>query len=177
MKFAQRMIIIVSIMITNIGCDQVTKEIAKQTLRGSGSIRMLNDIFRLQYSENQGGFLSLGANIPDSVRFWIFTLLVGFFLIGLLLYLVRGKDLSRNQIIALSLVLSGGLGNLIDRIVYDGRVIDFMNLGIGSLRTGIFNVADLAITGGVIWLLFLPIRRAGPPSSSSELPIESPARQ
>lgn len=50
--------------------------------------------------------------------------------------------------VAWSLVLAGGLGNLLDRLIYDGRVIDFMNLGIGSLRTGIFNVADVCITIG-----------------------------
>jgi signal peptidase II len=51
-----------------------------------------------------------------------------------------------------ALVLSGGIGNLIDRIGNEGRVIDFMNLGIGSWRTGVFNVADIVILGGGIWL-------------------------
>lgn len=51
-------------------------------------------------------------------------------------------------------MLSGGLGNLLDRIMNDGRVIDFMNLGIGPLRTGIFNVADVCITIGVVLLIF-----------------------
>ena len=52
------------------------------------------------------------------------------------------------------MMLSGGIGNLWDRIVHDGRVIDFMNVGLGGLRTGIFNVADLCITVGVVLLLF-----------------------
>jgi signal peptidase II len=45
------------------------------------------------------------------------------------------------------------LSNLIDRIVYDGRVIDFLNIGIGPLRTGIFNIADMAITGAAVFLV------------------------
>jgi len=46
---------------------------------------------------------------------------------------------------------------LIDRILNEGRVVDFMNMGIGSLRTGIFNIADIAITFGVIWLIVISI--------------------
>lgn len=56
------------------------------------------------------------------------------------------------HIISLSLLLGGGVGNLIDRVFNEGRVIDFMNIGIGSLRTGVFNVADIAISCGAVWL-------------------------
>ena len=49
-----------------------------------------------------------------------------------------------------SSVIAGGLGNLLDRLFNGFRVIDFMNFGIGNLRTGILNVADLSITFGVI---------------------------
>lgn len=62
-------------------------------------------------------------------------------------------------------LLAGGLGNLIDRLAHDGLVIDFINLGVGPLRTGIFNVADVAITGGGLALLALSWRRAGQPTS------------
>lgn len=62
-------------------------------------------------------------------------------------------------VVAWSLVLSGGLGNLLGRIMNGGRVIDFMNLGIGSLRTGIFNVADVYITVGVVVLVFQALQR------------------
>lgn len=67
--------------------------------------------------------------------------------------------MSLDTVVAWSLVLSGGLGNLVDRIINDGRVIDFMNIGIGSLRTGIFNVADVCITVGVVVLIFQALRR------------------
>jgi len=86
------------------------------------------------------------------MRFWLFTLIVGAVLAGLFFYLVVSPNISKARIISLSLVLGGGVGNLIDRIFNQGHVIDFMNLGIGSLRSGIFNVADVAITAGVVWL-------------------------
>ncbi len=69
------------------------------------------------------------------------------------------QPMSLDTVVARSLVLSGGLGNLVDRIINDGRVIDFMNIGIGSLRTGIFNVADVCITVGVVVLVFQALQR------------------
>ena len=58
-----------------------------------------------------------------------------------------------------TLLLAGAVGNLIDRIRLDGLVIDFLNLGIGPLRTGIFNVADMAIMAGAV-LLVIPVAAA-----------------
>jgi signal peptidase II len=83
----------------------------------------------------------------------IFTVLVGIFLLALLVYLLRSNELTWFATVCLSLVCAGGLSNLIDRIAYDGRVVDFLNVGIGPLRTGIFNVADMAITFGALLML------------------------
>jgi signal peptidase II len=58
------------------------------------------------------------------------------------------------RVVALALVAGGGISNLIDRLLYNGRVTDFLNVGIGSLRTGIFNVADMAIMAGALLLLW-----------------------
>lgn len=98
------------------------------------------------------GATRLGAGTPENVRFWVFIFFVGVFLAGMLVYLLASAKSSKAQIISLSLVAGGGVGNLIDRIFNEGRVIDFMNIGIGSLRTGVFNVADIAISFGVVWL-------------------------
>lgn len=57
-------------------------------------------------------------------------------------------------LLAFIMIFAGGVGNIIDRIVNDRHVIDFMNMGIGTLRTGIFNFADLCLTTGVVLLLF-----------------------
>jgi signal peptidase II len=64
------------------------------------------------------------------------------------------------------------LGNIIDRLVYDRHVTDFMNLGIGSLRTGIFNVADMCVTGGVIGLLIVSYteKKPEPPAVTETTP-------
>ena len=78
----------------------------------------------------------------------------GTLLLGLFLFRWRSREESVVWVTAWCMMLSGGIGNLWDRIVHDGRVIDFMNVGLGGLRTGIFNVADLCITVGVVLLLF-----------------------
>lgn len=57
------------------------------------------------------------------------------------------------KIFSLSLLFSGGIGNIIDRILFDRHVTDFMNLGVQNIRTGIFNVADVCVTAGAIGLL------------------------
>jgi signal peptidase II len=69
-------------------------------------------------------------------------------LVGCALWLSR----DRWQAVAYALLAGGGAGNLWDRLA-GGAVTDFLNLGIGPVRTGIFNVADLAIVAGVVVLL------------------------
>jgi signal peptidase II len=167
MKTIQKSALIFLILFGCVGCDQMTKEIARTTLADAGMLRFFGDTLRIQYTENTGGFLSLGATIPDALRFWIFTAAAGAVLLVLLLYLIRANRLSRADTTAFSLVLAGGLGNLLDRIFNNGQVVDFLNVGIGPLRTGIFNVADVAITAGCCWLVCLAFTRSRGDDSSS----------
>jgi len=55
--------------------------------------------------------------------------------------------------VALAVIIAGGVGNLIDRLRFAGRVTDFLYLQAGPLHTGVFNVADMAITFGILWLV------------------------
>jgi signal peptidase II len=137
-------------IIALIGLDQATKLVAIATLMDSPPIIFAGDLFRLQYAENQGAFLSLGANLPDGARFLLLTVFnVG--IIGVMSYLLVFRRPAHPAVaIALTCIIAGGIGNLIDRVFRDGVVIDFMNVGIGSLRSGIFNIADLAIVAGFV---------------------------
>jgi signal peptidase II len=158
MNPGKRTFLIALVLFSCVGCDQVTKNIARQTLANSEPIIFLNNIFRLQYVENPGAFLSLGAGSPEQIRFWIFTIFTGVFLAGMLVYLLVSPNISKVKMVSLSLVLGGGVGNLIDRISNEGRVIDFMNIGIGSLRTGVFNVADVLLSCGVVWFFVISFK-------------------
>ena len=131
-----------------VGCDQSSKYTARYFLEGHETISMFGDILRLSFVENPGGFLSLGAFLPDHVRMMFFMILPLCVLIGLFVYALREKKMGKPMILALALIIGGGLGNLIDRVANDGLVIDFLNIGVGSLRTGIFNVADMAVMLG-----------------------------
>jgi len=152
-KLPQRAVLIVLLSAACVGCDRLGKVLARQALSESDKLSYLNDIFRLQYMENQGAFLSIWSNASENFRFWFFIISVGLFLAGVLIFLLTSKKISGAETAGLSLILGGGIGNLIDRVFNDGHVIDFMNVGIGSLRTGVFNVADIAISVGGVLLL------------------------
>lgn len=130
--------------------DQLTKIWAIRELKGTPARSFLGDLFRLQYAENPGAFLSLGSQLSHDTRFWLLTVAVGLFLAGSIAYLLFSRTLHRISIIGLTLVISGGFSNVVDRALRPGgRVIDFMNMGVQSLRTGIFNIADMAIVAGI----------------------------
>ncbi len=162
--------IVLALLFITTACDQGTKYLAVEHLAGEGRISMAGDVFRLQYSENTGAFLSMGANLPEPVRKTIFTGLVALILAGFLVYILKSDALNRMSVIAGGLMVGGGLGNLIDRVFNDGAVVDFLNLGIGSIRTGIFNVADMSIMLGLF--LFLIAGREES-KKSEEKPMEA----
>lgn len=136
-----------------VGCDQATKYVATKALCGSAPKSFFFDTFRLEYALNPGGFLSLGANIAPGLRFWIFVVLNAVLLAAAFYVLAARWDMHLAKFVALVLLAAGGIGNLIDRALHGGLVTDFANLGVGPVRTGIFNVADVAITVGVAALV------------------------
>jgi len=154
-----------------VSCDQVTKHVAKQNLSPIPRVHLWDGIVQLEYTENPGAFLSLGARLPKAVRFWTLVVFTGVMLLGMLVFVLRTREIGRLGVVAISLVIGGGTSNLLDRIRYDGAVVDFMNVGIGWLRTGIFNVADVAIMAGVglllIWSFHLDKSSTEPLNSQS----------
>lgn len=154
-RLAPRLLLLAAIVAT-IACDRATKQVATETLAGSPGRSFLADTVRLEYVENSGAFLGLGAEWPAPVRTALFT--VG----NALLLLVVSVMAARSQwpasaVFGTALLVAGGASNLVDRIAY-GRVIDFMNVGLGPLRTGIFNVADMAILLGAGLVAFATYR-------------------
>ncbi len=151
--------ILLFISVVSIGCDQATKLVAQQLLEPDSVIKLLGDTIRLQLANNEGAFLGMGSSLPTEWRFWIFTVSVAIALFILFIYYLFSKSLSRLSYLALSLIISGGLSNLIDRIIYKGVVVDFLNIGIGNFRTGILNIADIVITLGIILMLYASLTR------------------
>ena len=144
------------LVVGTIGCDRMTKHFAAETLAGEPRQSFLADTVRLEYVENSGAFLSLGADLPPAVRTMLFTVGNAVILVGTVILAVR-RRWTVTELLGLGLVFAGGASNLADRIAR-GSVIDFMNVGLGSLRTGIFNVADVAIMAGVVLLVLAHLR-------------------
>lgn len=140
-------------LVVCVGCDQSTKHVAKQFLQGRETISVMGDLLRLGYAENVGGFLGVGAGLPEHLRIGVFLSFAALSLTALLAYVVMRRRIGLTQRLAVTLIVGGGFGNVIDRIVNNGGVVDFLNVGVGSLRTGIFNVADMAIMLGAAMLL------------------------
>jgi signal peptidase II len=150
----RRGLLFLVVSLASVAVDQWTKDLAITHLKGQPAHTWLDDTFRLTYATNDGAFLSLGASLPPQARYWILTVGVGGLLVALSIYAVGSKKLDLFQSGSYALIASGGFSNWVDRARFDGLVVDFMNVGIGRLRTGIFNVADLAIMVG-IGLLFV----------------------
>lgn len=146
----KRRAIVLLIPLLCIVVDQLSKQVARQRLLGLPASEHLGGILRIAYAENPGAFLSLGANLPHELRFVVFTVFVIALLIGLFVFAWRmADDTPMLVVVAIALVIGGGVSNLIDRLANDGRVVDFMQLSLGPLHTGVFNVADVAIMFGL----------------------------
>lgn len=154
MTLINRLLLLFAVLGLSVGCDQATKELANATLKGEPMRSFLGDTFRLTWATNEGAFLSLGANLPDGMRFGILTVAVGLLLLGIVIFTATSAKLNSGQVAGYAMIAGGGLSNWLDRARNDGSVVDFMNMGIGRLRTGVFNVADLAILAGIGFLLY-----------------------
>src|SRR5580704_16666790 len=148
-----RCALVALVLISCVGCDQIAKSAARFYLPGTGVHSYLSDTLRLEYAQNPGAFLSLGESLTAAVRYDGLILGVGAFVLGLLAWAMTSTRLSWLQRVALAAMGAGGGSNLIDRLRFDGTVTDFLNLGLGSLRTGIFNVADAILMLGAVVLL------------------------
>jgi signal peptidase II len=155
----RRLTALVALAASTIACDRLTKGAAEAHLAGMPRRSLLGDTLRLEYVENPGAFLSLGAGLPGPLRRPLLTWATGAALLGLTGYLAA-RAASDRAILGLALVWAGGVSKLADRVAR-GQVVDFVDVEIGSLRTGIFNVADVAILLGVGLLLAVSSDRDG----------------
>jgi signal peptidase II len=148
-----RVLLFVVALLASAGCDHATKRLAREVLAESPGVSLVADTVRFELTFNPGGFLSLGAGLPAEVRslFFLAAVPLGLLLVCVLLF--RAGPLPVGSLIGLGLVAGGGLANWLDRLVHGGVVTDFVSLGLGGLRTGIFNVADVSVLAGVVVLL------------------------
>jgi signal peptidase II len=148
------------VLLACVGCDHAAKHVAEQWLGETGGVALLGGIVRFQLVANPGAFLSLGEHLPETIRHLVLIGFVPLMLVSIGWLLFRSPHATRGQIVAFGLIAGGGLANWLDRVRDDGAVTDFVSLGLGQLRTGIFNVADLAIVAGLCVFLLVGAGRA-----------------
>jgi signal peptidase II len=150
----RRLLLILTVLVSCVGCDQTSKLVARTYLPQTQRVSLLGGSIRLEIAKNYGAFLSMGESIPQPWRAVLLSAGVAVLLAALLTYALFNSSGNPLVVPALGMVAGGGLSNLIDRWVYGGYVLDFLNVGVGPVRTGIFNVADVCILVGVVLLLF-----------------------
>lgn len=148
----KRYLLVIALLSLSVGLDRWTKLLAIEHLKDQPIQDVAGRFFQLVFVENTGAFLSFGAGFPDAVKLIVLTIMPSVLLGALLLYTLFGTQLNTWQVIAFSLISGGGISNLFDRIT-EGKVVDFMIMGIGALRTGVFNTADVCIMIGLFMML------------------------
>ncbi len=167
-KQIQRVMVGFGIILLNYAADQITKYWAVLTLKGKGIVNVVGDVFILLYAENTGAFLSAGAGWPSFMKY-ILLLIIPLLLCCIGIYYIAFKEKRFSQIVTLACIIGGGLGNLIDRLSNNFVVVDFLNFGIGKLRTGILNVADLSVTFGALAYIIIESKRKQKEQNISEV--------
>lgn len=147
--------ILVSLIVIfcNISCDQITKEKVRTEISINETINIVNNNFILTKVENTGAAMSLGENLSPKFKIVFLQILPVLILFLMFAYIIKEKKVSKLNLIAVSFIIGGGIGNIYDRILYNS-VTDFMYLEFGGLHTGIFNMADVSVVVGTL-LIFL----------------------
>ncbi len=165
-----RALLLLAVVASCVGCDHAIKSWAVSWLSGEPPLDLAGGWVRFELALNPGAFLGLGTGLAPWLRTVALLGLVPLALAIVLGVLLRSSSLGRVRLLGVGLFVGGGLGNWIDRLLHDGSVTDFLVLGAGSLRTGVFNLADVAIVLGVLLFAAAPhrpgsadLRSGGPP--------------
>ena len=145
--------LLILVLLMNVGCDQLTKDIARSRLDYHQPERVIGSMLSLIKIENRGAFLSLGHNWPEWVRMTLLHVLPVIFLIIGCIILFTSRKLNLLAAAGLGLMRGGGIGKMMDRLLY-GSVTDVRHMDLGLFRTGVFNLAEVSIMLGV-GLMFL----------------------
>ena len=151
----KRNILITVIILLSIASDQISKVWVRNNFESYIEKSIIGDVFTLIKVENTGAFLGMGSELPETLRILLLIVLPIIVLIAITIYtyILEKDTMYKTTTIGFSLIIGGGVGNIFDRVVY-GSVTDFLYLDFGGIfKTGIFNIADLSVTIGMILIL------------------------
>lgn len=129
--------------------DMLSKFLVQQHMRLYQQIDVIGDYFRLTYIHNPGA--AFGIHLGEHSRsIFLILSLVALVALAAMYWSTPARD--KVRLAAISLICAGAVGNLVDRVRSEQGVVDFLDVGIGDLRWPVFNVADIAVTTGAIFL-------------------------
>jgi len=145
---------IILFIIANIAIDQISKVIVASKMVENEVIEVFSNNFLLKYVKNPGAFLGMGSDSNDIFKLVFLKILPVIVLSYVVYYVLKTKYMNRLNLIAFCCIIGGGISNVFDRIAY-GKVTDFLYIELtDNLHTGIFNLADVSVTTGMLILLF-----------------------
>jgi signal peptidase II len=137
------------ILLPVVALDVATKLVIQRTIRQYDRIQIVGDYVQLTYIHNPGAAFGIEVGPYSRIIFLVLSLVALAALAGMY-WVTPLRD--RVRLSAISLICGGAIGNLIDRLRSSRGVVDFLDVGIGVLRWPVFNVADIAVTTGAIFL-------------------------
>ncbi len=164
----RRYLLLVGVSLVLIALDQITKMFVMHTMHLHESISVIPDFFNLTYIRNPGAAFGIFATTNSAFRliFFVGTSIFALGLLGTIFYRLHADDVWGQ--LTVSSIFGGAIGNLIDRLRY-GEVVDFLDFHISGYHWPAFNVADSAISVGVVSLLIifaLEKKKEAPPSET-----------
>ncbi|MEO6348513.1 MAG: signal peptidase II [Aquaticitalea sp.] len=160
-----RTVNIILVIVATIAIDQISKVIVRSEIQPNQIIEVIGDNFIMTNVENSGAFLGMGSDLNPTLKLLLLLILPVLVLGFVLYYILKNKSLDRLSLVAFCFIVGGGIANVFDRIAY-GHVTDFLHINLGGMfKTGIFNVADMSVTFGMILLLvasFIHRKKAEP---------------
>lgn len=159
MKLSKRSVYILLVIIITIAADQISKIWIRLNVVPGSQSSIIGNYFTLHNVENEGAFLGMGSDLNPTLRLILLLILPIVVLVFVLRYIFKDKSLDNWSLFAFSSIIGGGLANVYDRIIY-GSVTDFWHIDLGGVfRTGIFNMADLSVTTGMIILVLVSFKK------------------
>jgi signal peptidase II len=129
--------------------DLITKLIVQRTMTLYQQVDVVGSYVRLTYIHNPGAAFGIEVG-PHSRYIFLFLSMLALFALLAMYWVTPAKD--RVRLAAIALICGGALGNLLDRVRSSQGVVDFLDVGVNDLRWPVFNIADIAVTSGAIFL-------------------------
>jgi len=163
-----RNLLIVILLVADVGCDQVSKGIVRQRVDYHEQITVIDNFITLTRVDNTGAFLSLGNSLPRSLYKVLMIIMPLIVLVLILRYLFKHTEFPLLSVVGISLIIGGGIGNIIDRVIF-GSVTDFLYFDFALFHTGIVNWADISVTTGFFILVYeMIVNRKKPETKVTE---------